>query len=218
MVVLSLFAADAARPAEAVPPAAAAPPAATSFERQILPILTANCLACHGEDTSKAQLDARQARLLIKGGKSGAAIVPGDSGGSLLYRRISKGEMPPGSRPKLTPEEIALIRGWIDAGAHTDAPEKEFTDADETFVTRKDQRKWAFQAARESAIPAFTSTDRVRTPIDAFLIAPLRQKQIGFSPDADKVTLLRRAYFDLIGLPPSPDRIDAFLADAAPDA
>ena len=148
-----------------------------SFERHIRPILRANCLECHGDDTAKNDLDTRQARLLVRGGKSGPAVVPGKSAGSLLFRRVRKGEMPPDERKKLTPAQVALIGRWIDAGAPTDAPEKELTEQDETFVTAEDRKSWAFQSPKSSPIPTFVSTDRVRTPIDAFLLALLDRDQ-----------------------------------------
>jgi len=189
-----------------------------SFERHIWQILKKNCSECHGEVTQKSKLDTRQVRLLVQGGKSGAVIVPGKSAESLLFQRISKGEMPPAERPKLTAEQVALIGRWIDAGAPTDKPEKELRPEDETFVTPEDQKAWAFTPPKSAPIPAFSSTDRVRTPIDAFLLVPLREKKLGFSPDADRATLIRRATIDLIGLPPSPEEVDAFVTDTSTDA
>jgi mono/diheme cytochrome c family protein len=189
-----------------------------SFERHVRPILRLHCFTCHGEDTQKKDFDARQTRLLLKGGESGPVIVPGKSAESLLVHRVTKGEMPPEERKKLTPEEIALISAWIDAGAPTDEPEEELDPQAETFVTSEDQKFWAYQKPVRPHIPTWSSGDRVRTPIDALLMAKLQEKKLGFSSDAEKVSLIRRAYIDLIGLPPTPKQVDDYLADESPQA
>lgn len=197
----------------------AASPTPPTYEQHIRPILKAHCFRCHGGDQAeaKAGLDLRQRRLIAKGGESGPAVEPGQRDGSLLYQRIHAGEMPPGD-VKLAPAEVAAIGAWIDAGAPTLRPEPE-TLPTETEITPEDRAFWSFQPLPSTVpIPAFTSVDRVRTPIDAFLIPPLRAKQLAFSADAPSAALLTRAYLDLIGLPPTREELAHFLADTDPQA
>ena len=195
---------------------AAEAPADVVFEAQIRPILKSNCFHCHGEeDKVEGKLDLRLARFLVKGGESGPSIVPGEADQSLLLKRISSGEMPPGEK-KLTPQQIDLIARWVTGGAKTARPEPEtppvgdFTDEERSF--------WSVQPIRNPAVPHVQNTPQVRTPIDQFLLARLESKQWSFSEEADRLTLVRRLSFDLHGLPPSPETIENFLNDAAPDA
>jgi hypothetical protein len=186
---------------------------APRFEKDVLPILSANCLKCHGEQTKKSGLDLRSTATMLKGGTSGPALVKGHADKSLLYEQISKGVMPPEKAPKLSSRQIDTIRDWIDAGALTERPEKPI----ET-VTAKDREFWSFRPPVRPAVPTVKHAERVRTPIDAFVLAKLEAKDLTLSPDAERLTLMRRVYFDLIGLPPSPEEIDDYLADARPDA
>lgn len=185
------------------------------FERQIRPIFKAHCFQCHGEG-DKGKLDLRLRRLMVQGGESGPAIEPGKKDHSLLFERITQGEMPPGDK-KLTPEEIKVIGEWIDAGAPTARPEpEEISQA--TGITPEDREFWFYQPVKGVPVPEYQPTDRVRTNIDAFLLKKLKEQGFGFSPEADKLTLIRRASFDLLGLPPTRDEIQTFLADQADDA
>jgi cytochrome c553 len=189
-----------------------------TYEQHVRPILKANCFRCHGgEGETKAGLDLRLRRLIAAGGESGAAIAPGKRGESLLFEKIAAGEMPPTDK-KLTADEVALIGAWIDAGAPTARDEPQSLEPG-LEITPEERAFWSFQPIPASVpIPGFASADRVRTPIDAFLARGLREKSLAFSPDAPKAVLLRRAYFDLIGLPPSREEVAHFLADSAPDA
>ncbi len=196
-----------------------APAASVNYEQHVRPILKANCFRCHGGDAAvaKASLDVRMRRLIVAGGESGPAIVPGKRAESLLLQRVQSGEMPPGDR-KLTAAEIETLGAWIDAGAPTLRPEPESLPTEET-ITPEDRSFWSFQPLPAAVpIPAFTSVDRVRTPIDAFVIQKLRAKNLGFSDDAGRAALLTRAYFDLVGLPPSREELAHFLADTDPQA
>ena len=193
----------------------AAPP--PTFEKDIRPILKAHCFDCHGEgETLKGGLDLRLRRLMLKGGDDGAVLVPGKPGKSLLFKMVHTGEMPKREK-KLTRDEVALIKQWIVTGAKTTRPEPAQVGKG-SGITEEDRAFWSFQPIREPAIPATKPKDRARTAIDAFLWSGMIKQKLGFSPDADKVTLLRRACFDLTGLPPTPAETEAFLADTAPDA
>src|SRR5262245_42537692 len=185
------------------------------FEEDVLPVLAARCLSCHGETKPKAGLDLRTRAGMLKGGESGPALVPGESARSLLFEMIRKGEMPRGKDGKLTAGEIALVKAWIDGGA----PAVRSGSAAETgrrTVTDEDRKFWAFQKPVRPAVPRVRHTGRVRTPIDAFILDRLEARGLSLSPDADRATLLRRLCFDLTGLPPSPEEVEAFLADARP--
>ena len=185
----------------------AAPP---SFPRDILPILSAHCLKCHGAATRKADLDLRSPARMEKGGESGAAIVRGAASKSLLYENVSNHTMPPGKAAKLTAQQIALIARWIDAGAPSHGNE----DRTESSAA---PTHWAFRPPVKHPAPAVQHAGRVRSPVDAFVLARLEMKGLTFSPETDRRAFVRRATFDLTGLPPTPDEITCFLADTAPD-
>ncbi len=188
-----------------------------TFERDIRPILRTHCLDCHGsQNVRKGGLDLRLRRLIVKGGESGPAISPSHPADSYLLDRVKSGEMPPGD-PKLTPAEITVLEDWIRGGALTAQKEpSELTGA--ALVTAEDREFWCFQPIRRPKTPVFTPVDRVRTPIDALLVAAFKPKQLAFSPDADRRTLIRRLSLDLLGLPPAPTEVEAFVADTSPDA
>src|SRR6266699_4759708 len=196
------------------PVIAAAPP---TFEKDIRPILKAHCFECHGEGQKlKAGLDLRLRRLMLKGGDDGPVLVPGKPERSLLFKMVHSGEMPKRDK-KLTREQLALIKQWIATGAQTARPEP--ADLGKGGgMTEEERAFWSFQPIRQPKIPATKPKDRARTPIDAFLLSAMAKQKLNFSPDAEKVTLLRRACFDLTGLPPSPAEVEAFLADTAPAA
>ena len=196
----------------------AAPPALT-FERDVRGIFKAHCFECHGEtDKLKGGLDLRLKRFLIAGGESGASIVVGKPGESLLIDRVATGEMPPGKdSKKLTPEQIAVLRKWIATGASTARPEPktlgrgfQFTDDDREF--------WAFQPVRRPQPPTVRETGRIRNPVDLFIQSQLEAAGHGLAGSASRPTLLRRATFDLLGLPPTPAQQRRFLSDTAAGA
>lgn len=190
---------------------------ALSFEKEIRPILKANCFDCHGEgEKPKGGLDLRLRRWMVRGGESGPAIVPGNAAKSHLIELVRSGEMPKREK-KLTPQEIATLEAWISAGARNARPEPESIPTGMT-ITEEERSHWAFQPIRRPAIPSARPRDRVRNPVDALLLAPLRARNLEFSPDADPVTLLRRLHFDLVGLPPTPEDIARFLADTSSNA
>jgi hypothetical protein len=160
-----------------------------------------------------ANLDLRSRDAALKGGGHGPALVPGDAAGSRLYRHITgqeKPQMPMGGR--LTDAEIAIIKNWIDSGAPWDATEAVPMKHD---FTGQQRRFWAFQKVTKPAVPKVAG---LRNPIDAFVVSKLQAQNLKPNPPADKITLLRRAYFDLIGLPPTPEDAQSFLADRSPAA
>ncbi|MFP6602495.1 MAG: PSD1 and planctomycete cytochrome C domain-containing protein, partial [Pirellulaceae bacterium] len=189
------------------------------FETDIRPILKANCFHCHGEgEKLQSGLDLRLRRLIVKGGETGPAIVPGKPAESLLLTYLREGEMPPAEIEKrLTASEIAMIERWISSGANTAGAEPEQVEAG-FFVTDQERNFWSFQPLVRHLPPAVKQTQRVRTPIDQFVLARLEEKGFGFAPDADRQTLVRRLYLDMTGLPPTVAAVDRFLADSSPDA
>ena len=188
-------------------------------------ILGAKCLPCHGRRRQYADLDLRTREGLFRGGKSGPAIVPGRPDESLLVRRIVAQEMPPPELQEqfsvrgLTSEELEKLREWIAAGARADGEKPlEVRVEQDPFVSDEDRRFWSFQPPKRPAVPEVQQKGKVRNPIDAFLLARLEEKGLGFSEEADRLTLMRRTYLDLIGLPPSPEEIRAYLADQSTGA
>jgi hypothetical protein len=188
-----------------------------SFERDVRPILKEYCLDCHGGGESlKAKLDLRLTRFAERGGESGPAIVAGKPEESYLLDRLRDREMPPGEK-KVPPEQVEIISRWIADGAATLRPEPDRLPPG-VDISVEDRSYWAFQPVRRPDPPAFPAAERCRTPIDAFVLARLRTRGFSFAPDADKRTLIRRAAFDLTGLPPAQEEVDSFLADSRPDA
>jgi hypothetical protein len=188
-----------------------------SFERDIRPILKANCFDCHGEsEKPKGGLDLRLQHFMVKGGESGAAIVPGDPQHGTLLEKVRKGEMPKREK-KLTAQEIATLEKWIAQGARTARSEPADLPRGMT-ITEEERAHWSFQPIRRPTVPATRRSERARTPVDAFLLPALRERHLAFAPDADKVTLLRRLHLDLLGLPPSPEDTERFLADSSSEA
>lgn len=196
--------------------AAADTPEPVSFERQVRPILKAYCLDCHGGSEKLAgNLDLRLKRFAERGGDSGTAFVAGKPAESLLLQRVQAGEMPPGEK-KVPREQVALLERWIAAGAQAgDEPDKLPPGIP---ITAEERAYWAYQPLQAPAIAEFPPADRVRTPIDAIVLARLRTKGLSFSPDADKRTLLIRAALDLTGLPPAPAEIETFMKDDRAEA
>ncbi|MBN8628350.1 MAG: DUF1549 domain-containing protein [Planctomycetes bacterium] len=206
-VVANFGVASAATPVAPTPLQAKPSASAPNFETHVRPILKAHCFHCHGEEEKlQGGLDLRLVRLITKGGDSGSSIVAGKHAESLLFQRIADGEMPPGEK-KLSVTERETIARWLDGGARTLKPEPasiaEFTEEERAF--------WSLQPVRAVSPPSVKQANVVRTPIDAFLLAELERKSLQFSPEADPATLIRRVTFDLIGLPPTPEEVSAFV-------
>jgi len=195
LVTLSLI-------AFAVPALASEPP---RFERDVKPVLTAKCIKCHGGDSTKSGLDLRTATSIKHGGDTGPSAIPGSASKSLLMEMIAAGTMPPGKATKLTPAEVVILKAWIEGGMPSDEPESTATPPVPTH--------WAFRPPVRPAVP-----DGRNHPVDAFVLSKLVSKGLTFSPEAERLVLLRRVTIDLTGLPPTLAEQDAFLADKSADA
>ena len=200
----------AAEPAAELPPPAER---AVEFVADVQPILAAACHSCHGSEKQKSgyRLDVRA--VALQGGDIGGAIVAGDSAASPLIHYVAGIEpdfkMPPDG-PALTAEQVGVLRAWIDQGAV-------WPDSADVKVADKSDH-WAYRPLVRPDIPSTRQADWIRTPVDAFILNALEVRGLAPSAPADKRVLIRRLTFDLHGLPPTPDEVDAFLADDAPDA
>jgi hypothetical protein len=195
----------------------AADTASLTFEKDVRPILKANCFDCHGEGRKlNGGLDLRLKHFQVKGGKSGSGLAPGKPDQSLLLQRVRNHEMPPGKK-KLTSAEVAVLERWIRDGALTLRPEPKELPLGYS-ISLEEASHWAFQPLQLVEPPVVKNAAAARNAVDRFLLAKLEAKGLAFSPAADKVTLIRRATYDLLGLPPTPAEIDAFVRDSSPDA
>jgi hypothetical protein len=194
-------------------------------QHQIVPLMLLRCTVCHGGRRKEADLDLRTKEGMLRGGKSGPAVVPGKPEESLLIKRIKAEEMPPRrllvsvSVKPMEASELKLLERWIAAGLPESpvGPDVATTEPDKV-VTDEDRNFWSFRPPSKVCPPQLTANDQalVRNPIDAFLLAKLREHGLSFSPEADRPTLIRRLTFDLIGLPPNPEDVAAFVADDSP--
>ena len=206
------------RPATATPsakPAKSLTRAKVDYERDIAPILKASCIACHGADQPQAQLRLDSLGAALNGGTSGKVILPGNSNKSPLVRRLlglDKPQMPYGSEP-LAPKQIALVRAWIDQGATGSE-----TSVAGAATAPASQKHWAYVKPLRPDPPKVKNSAWVRNPIDNFVLARLEKEGLTPSPEADRETLIRRVSLDLVGLPPTLEEVDAFVADKSPDA
>ena len=201
--------------------------ATVSFARDILPLLESNCLSCHGGGLQLAKLDLRTRESALAGGAHGPAIVPGDADGSRLFRRISGAEGPamPMDGDRITAAQIASVKAWIDQGANWDtttsalsaAPAPSAAAFERMEITPEQRNYWAFKLPLQSPVPLVANRD-LTNPIDRFLERSRVERGLVAAPRADRRTLVRRAYLDLLGLPPTPAEVDAFLADDGRDA
>jgi mono/diheme cytochrome c family protein len=177
------------------------------FEAKIRPLLSKHCTECHGDKKQKGGLRLDLKSHAFKGSENGAVILPGNSAKSPLLQRVLSTEpdekMPPKGE-RLSSEDVALLKNWLDAGAPW--PESK-ADADASIDRRL--QHWSFQPVRPAAPNA---------SIDALLTPKLKEAGLSFSPEADRKTLIRRTYLDVTGLLPTPQETDAFVADPDPKA
>ncbi len=185
----------------------------TIFRNQVAPLLQQHCLRCHGQKIQRGGLSLTSVAGLAAGGDSGPSVTPGKPGESLLIKMVS-GDKPkmPKKAPPLRPEQVAVLKEWIKQGAvwPKDLTLSEGKEPNETW--------WSLRPLVRPTVPTLKAAGRVRTPIDAFIFHRLQQQGMKPSAEADRRTLIRRLYFDLLGLPPEPEDIDTFVRDSSPNA
>ncbi|HTK76699.1 MAG TPA: PSD1 and planctomycete cytochrome C domain-containing protein, partial [Gemmataceae bacterium] len=201
------------------------PEALEYFEKSVRPVLAGHCQSCHGADKQKGglRLDSRDA--MLNGGDSGPVIVPGEPEKSKLITAVHQSgdapKMPP--KGKLDETQIVALTNWIKQGAPWPAVKADvrpsIVDHAGMVVTAKDREFWSFRPVAEPPVPQLRNPkSEIRNEIDAFIQARLEKDGLTPSPPADKRTLIRRVTFDLTGLPPSPEEVEAYLRDDAADA
>lgn len=198
--------------------------AAELFEAKVRPVLVANCFSCHGEKQQSGNLRLDSLAAALKGNAAGPAIVPGHPEKSPVVQVIGydgKTKMPPTG--KLKPEEIAAITEWIRNGAvwpgvSASNAAKLAAKTGEYTISDEQRKFWSFQPVRKPKLPAVKNRAWIANPVDTFILAKLEANGLKPAASADRPTLIRRAYYDLIGLPPTAEQIRAFVADKSPDA
>ncbi len=190
-----------------------------TFEQEVQAIVKVHCLRCHGLESRQDGLDLRSPSLMLRGGAHGPVLVPGSARLSLIYQKVASRSMPPKGEPPLTRAEIESIRLWIDAGALEGQPAAAYYEAEARPITAEERDFWSFRKLDRPTLPtvkhmsAIASPMDTLVPMDALVIEQLEAKGLMLSKRADPSVLMRRAYFDLIGLPPSPTEVDEFLRD-----
>jgi len=188
------------------------PDAIQFFEMKVRPLLYAQCAPCHSDQKLTSGLSVESRKALLNGGNRGPAAEPGKPDHSRIIEAVQqKGalKMPPTG--KLKDDQVEVLRKWVELGLP-------WPDTKPLQARRITSNHWAFRAPVRPGEPKVANAAGVRNPIDAFILARLEKEGIEPSPEADKVTLIRRLSLDLVGLPPSPAEVDAFLADSNPDA
>jgi mono/diheme cytochrome c family protein len=185
------------------------------FKQKVAPIFERNCVMCHGARVQRSGLDLRSEEALLKGGARGPAVVPGDAGKSRLYRLITHKEEPamPMGMDKLGDAEVAVIAQWINGLSPKAAPAVETIPTRQPgySITEKDRQFWSFVKPVRPALPKVKDRRWARNEIDAFVLSKLEQNGLRPNRAASPRELLRRVYFDLTGLPPSPEETAEFL-------
>src|SRR5215831_14721451 len=191
-------------------------PAPQTFQHDVLPLIEKNCLGCHGSAQPAAGLDLRTLAGVMAGATSGPVVVPGDPDRSRLWAMVRDGKMPKGGLP-LSDEEKQLFHDWIEKGQ---IPTAETARAEKRHGKIDDRARewWSFRKPVKPPVPSVRNVSKVRTPVDAFIEQKLEEKKWTIGPQAGKPTLVRRLYFDVIGLPPTPEQVSEFVNDARPDA
>jgi cytochrome c553 len=192
------------------------------FEKQVRPILVKRCYKCHSSDTKKPQgalrVDSRMA--MLAGGDTGAAIIPGNAKESLLIDAINHGDvyqMPPKS--KMPAAEIAVLTKWVDQNAPWPKEEAKVVEHAEAFdIEQRKSSHWCWQPIKNYPAPTVQNAAWSKHPVDAFILRKLEASKLTPAKMTSKNTLIRRAYFDLIGLPPTPQQIREFIHDSSPQA
>jgi hypothetical protein len=192
------------------------------FEKKIRPLLVEHCYDCHSGDSAESELVVDSRAALLAGGTRGPAIVPGEPKKSLLIVAVNHGEVLQMPKDKLPSARIAELSEWVRMGAPWPNAETELVSRPQKSrapkVTEAARQFWSFQPIGEVKVPATSNDDWCRNPIDHFVLRKLNEAGLTPSPPTDKRKLIRRATYDLTGLPPTPGEINAFLADGSPDA
>ncbi len=202
---------------------------AVSFARDVQPLFEGSCSSCHGDTAQLSRFDLRSRESALRGGARGSDILPGNAEGSRLYRRIAGLEQPsmPAQGTPLTAAQVAVVKQWIDEGAKWEAAAPSSTARasaaaalaaiENRSITPEERNYWAFKLPVQAPPPAI-DTPALTSPVDRFLERDRRAHGLKPAPRADRYTLVRRAYLDLLGLPPSPAQVDTFVNDKSPDA
>jgi mono/diheme cytochrome c family protein len=194
------------------------------FKKHVRPLLTSRCLNCHGGEETESGFDMSKRVTLLQGGEHGPAVVPGKSRKSLLYQLITHSRAPemPHEQKKLSKEQIAHVATWIDNEAPYDKPLIGMGESAVAWTRRvvpaDAKNYWAFRSLKDIQPPTVKNERWVRTPIDRFVLSAMEKAGVTPNAAASKRKLIRRAYFDVIGLPPTPAEVAAFLADDSPQA
>ena len=197
-----------------------ADPTPVYFETHIRPLLKTHCFHCHGEaDHKESGLDLRLARLMQAGGEGGPAVVPHQPEASMVWNRVEAGEMPPGGKT-LSASEKELLHRWIATGAKTKREEPLQPMVEQW--TEEERSYWLFQPVQVTKLETLHGIGseplQSNNPVDLFLLQKMQPAGLTFSPSADRPILIRRLALDLIGVPPTPEEVAAFVNDASPDA
>ena len=190
------------------------------FESKVRPMLAENCFNCHAEKKQQGSLRLDSREAMLAGGDSGPAIIPGKPDDSRLIKAVHYGDevqMPP--RGKLNAEQIEILTRWVEM--RTPGPIQKTSQNPENQaaqITAEDRAFWSFKQVIEPPLPSVQNNAWVQTPVDQFVLAKLESQEIKPVSASNKRTLLRRAHFDLTGLPPTPEELDAFVADTSPNA
>jgi mono/diheme cytochrome c family protein len=193
------------------------------FARHVRPLLAEHCVKCHGGDKTRSGLDLTTREALLKGGDNGPVVVPTNARASRLYKlaaHLDEPHMPP-KGAKLSAEQLGRLAAWIDLGAPYDRPLVERAGPagkKPMTVTDEDRRFWSFRPLAHPTPPAVKDAAWCRTPLDRFILHKLEEKGLTPTHEAERRKLIRRAYFDLIGLPPRPEEVEAFVHDPSPRA
>jgi len=191
------------------------------FVAHVRSVLLDRCVKCHGGEKTRGGLDLTSREALLKGGDNGPVIVPHQAKASRLYQlaaHLDKPHMPP-KGDKLSAQQTAHLAAWLDLGAPYDRPLVNKGAAKKAMiVTDEDRHFWSFQPLQRPAVPKIKNEAWCCTPIDHFILAKLEEKSLLPNAEANRRKLIRRAYFDLIGLPPTPQEVEAFVKDPSADA
>lgn len=206
----------------ATPAFGAAPPAGTAparyFETQVQPILQAHCLSCHDGNKSRGGLNLTSREALLKGGTRGSAVSLDRPGESLLLQAVHQQDLKMPPKGKLAQPQIDVLERWVKMGVPWSKAAATVAHRGPPQVDDRARQFWSFRPVTRPAVPVVKRVDWVSTPIDAFVLARLEAVGLAPAPRAEKSALLRRVYYDLIGLPPTVEEIDAFVRDASPNA